>query len=364
MNESKLSIINGKKLYYAFIAGGNRVLENQSEINKINVFPVNDKDTGTNLASTVRSVVDNISSDKSYKVTLNNIANASLLGARGNSGIIFAQFLYGLNNETPDKKRITIPEFIESVAKSIPYIYEAIANPVEGTMLTVIKEWADFLDCKKEDFADFSDLIINSLDVLEQSLKNTTEKLQALKKSGVVDAGAKGFVLFMEGIVDFVKTKNIRKFIGSSVKNVSLIHSNKITEQEITFRFCTEAIIKNSTKSKLEIQEFLNKNGDSVVVAGAKNLCRIHVHTNQPAMLFQQLKDIGTITFQKVDDMVRQQEVFTNRKWNIALVTDTTTIWIRLLCNLINFTIWWKQSQYFRRLHKSTNRLLPICICS
>ncbi|MBN2595378.1 DegV family protein [Labilibaculum sp.] len=324
MFNTKTPHINGKFLYYAFIAGGNQILQNQVEINRINVFPVNDKDTGTNLASTIRSVIDNIEPDKSYKTTVNNIADAALMGARGNSGVIFAQFLHGLSRETLNKPIINLREFAESVNKSIPYIYDAVANPVEGTMLTVIKEWSDFLTTKKDAIHDFKNVIIDSVVVLEKSLAETTLKLKVLNKSKFVDAGAKGFVLFIKGIIEFIKKQNIRNLVVESKESISLIHTEEISDNEITHRFCTEAIIKNLTGSKTELQNRLSKNGDSVVVAGSENICRIHVHTNHPAELFHQLKDMGTITFQKVDDMVRQQEVAAKRKWNIALVTDST----------------------------------------
>ncbi len=324
MKNIETPFINGKFLYYAFIAGGNQILKNQVEINRINIFPVNDKDTGTNLALTVRSVIDNIKPHKSYKTTVSNIADAALIGARGNSGVIFAQFLHGLNRETINKPIITLTEFAESVKKSIPYMYEAIANPVEGTMLTVIKEWSDFLSSKKNGITSFADVIIDSFAVLEKSLAETNTKLKALSKSDFVDAGAKGFVLFIEGIIGFIKNRNIRNLVVESPENISLVHSNELTEEEIIFRFCTEAIIKNISQSKSELQKFLCENGDSVVVAGSESICRIHVHTNKPAELFHQLKEMGTITFQKVDDMVRQQEAVSKRKWNIALVTDST----------------------------------------
>ena len=316
--------INGKFLYYAFIAGGKEILQNQTEINRINVFPVNDNDTGTNLASTVRSVIDNIKPHRSYKTTVNNIADAALTGARGNSGVIFAQFLHGLSRETLNKPSITLPEFAESVKKSIPYIYEAIANPVEGTMLTVIKEWSDFLTAKKEAIHDFKNVIIDSIAVLEKSLAETTVKLKALQKSGFVDAGAKGFVLFIRGIIDFIKNGNIRNLVVESGEKISLIHTEEISTEEITHRFCTEAIIRNLNVNRSDLQKILVENGNSVVVAGSESMCRIHVHTNHPAELFHQLKDLGTITFQKVDDMIRQQEAVVRRKWNIALVTDST----------------------------------------
>jgi len=324
MNKTIIPHINGKFLYYAFIAGGNQIIQHQMDINRINVFPVKDKDTGTNLASTVRSVIDNIKPNKSYKTTVNNIADAALMGARGNSGVIFAQFLHGLSRETKNNPIITLPEFAESVKKSVKYIYEAIAYPVEGTILTVIKEWSDFLNEKKEAIHDFKNVIIDSIVVLEKSLAETTLKLKALKKSGFVDAGAKGFVLFIKGIIEFIKNRNIRNLTLESKESISLIHSEDLTDEEITYRFCTEALIKNVNISKTELQNVLSSNGDSVVVAGSESNCRIHVHTNHPAELFHQLKDMGTITFQKVDDMVRQQEAVTKRKWNIALVTDST----------------------------------------
>ncbi|RXQ95792.1 DegV family EDD domain-containing protein [Ancylomarina salipaludis] len=316
--------INGKFLYYAFVAGGNQILQNQVELNAINVFPVNDNDTGTNLASTVRSVIDNIKPHKSYKTTVNNIADAALTGARGNSGVIFAQFLHGLSRETQNKASITFFEFVESVKKSIPYIYEAIAIPIEGTMLTVIKDWAEFLTCKKGIISDFKKIMIDSLVVLEKSLAETTLKLKALNKTGFVDAGAKGFVLFVKGIIDFISDWNIRTLKVELTETISLVHSDKMTDEEMTHRFCTEAILKNVNITKKELQEILTDRGDSVVVAGSESICRIHLHTNQPDELFHHLKDKGIITYQKVDDMLRQHEVLTKRKWNIALVTDST----------------------------------------
>ena len=316
--------IDGRFLYYAFLAGGKKILQNQTEINRINVFPVNDKDTGTNLASTIRSVLDNIKPHKSYKTTVNNIAEAALIGARGNSGVIFAQFLYGISQETINKSVITLSEFADSIKNSIPYIYEAVANPVEGTMLTVIRDWSDYIFSKKAVIHDFKKVLIDSFVILEKSLIETKSKLQILQKYNFVDAGAKGFVLFIEGVIDFIRSRNIRNFVAQSTENISLIHSEDIVDADLNFRFCAEAILRNLKIGKPELQNLLSGYGDSVVVAGSENLCRIHVHTNQLAELFHDLKDYGAITYQKVDDMIRQHEAATKRKWNIALVTDST----------------------------------------
>ncbi len=324
MEKNNKYYLNGELLYYAFISGGSEVLKNQGEINRINVFPVKDKDTGTNLASTVRAVMDHSELHESYKMTLSSVAEAALIGARGNSGVIFAQFLHGLNISTPEKSHISSHEFIESVKNSIPHIYKAIANPVEGTMLTVIREWSDFLDIKKDVIHDFEDLIIISLEALQKSLKETTEKLKVLRESGFVDAGAKGFVSFIEGVVAFIKNRNMTDFYVKSREVLSPFEVNDVHEEEISHRFCTEAVIKNLSIEQSDLKKILSSHGDSVVVAGSESVCRFHVHTDEPAKLFHELKDLGTISYQKVDDMVRQQERVTNRKWNIALVTDST----------------------------------------
>jgi len=316
--------LDGRNLYYIFVAGAHRILENQSELNNINFFPIKDNDTGTNLASTIRSVIDNIRPNRSFKITANNIAEAALIGARGNSGIIFAQFFYGISMEISDKKIININDFADSLKKSIRYIYDAVANPVEGTILTVIKDWAEYIYSRKNSVFDFKEMLINSFEILKKSLQETKSKLKILSNSNVVDAGAKGFVFFIEGIINFISKGNLRKLLTEKVQNISLIHSENAVDEIINYRYCTEAIIKDIKIDKKSLKNILQTNGDSAVVAGSEKISRIHVHTNQPAELFFKLKDYGTITFQKVDDMVRQNEVVTNRKWNIALVTDST----------------------------------------
>lgn len=324
MLKKKTKQIHGKHLYYAFIAGGNQVLRNQKELNEINVFPVIDKDTGTNLASTIRTVIDNLKPSKSFDKTLNSIAESALVGARGNSGVIFAQFFYGLSQTIPNKHTITFSEFAASVKRSIPYIYEAVADPVEGTILTVIKEWSEFLNNKRSVIHDFKTALNDSIQILEKSLSETTIKLKELNKHGVVDAGAKGFVIFVKGIIDFINNKSGVNLNVDSDENISLVHTEHIIEESLPYRYCTEAIIRQLKIAKEELKNLLNDSGNSIVVAGSEKTCRIHIHTNDPAKLFSELKDYGTITFQKVDDMKRQFEAVSKRKWNIAVVTDST----------------------------------------
>lgn len=316
--------MDGRRLYYTFIAGARKVIEHQVELNKINVFPVNDGDTGTNLASTIRAVIDSLSPHRSYKVTADRIAQTTLVNARGNSGIIFAQFLHGMSTETGNFKTITIKQFAESIKNSVRYIYEAVANPVEGTMLTVIKDWANYVYDNRNLITDFNQLFIGSIDILNRSLIETRSKLAVLTRANVVDAGARGFVLFVEGIIDFIHYHNIKEFIRIKPESLMFEKIEESIPENVEFRFCTEALMKNSSISNKDLHPLLEKYGNSIVVAGSESMRRLHIHTNNPAGLFSELRHKGTLTFQKADDMIRQSDVVYNRKWKIALVTDST----------------------------------------
>lgn len=321
----KITKLNGKNLYFLFLAGSKKILENQMEINRINVFPVPDADTGTNLASTIRSVIDNIKPDYSFKVTVDKIAIAALEGARGNSGIIFAQFLYGLSAETGDHPEMSLQNFSETLKRSTRYVYDAIANPVEGTMLTVIREWVDHIHDKKDKLECFRDLLYDSYKAAKRSLGETTKKLKVLAKANVVDAGAKGFVLFLEGIMEYLNKDNVKEVLELSQMLVAAEpHMEDISKETLTYRFCTEALIKGENLDKNLIKNRVLEYGDSVVVAGSTRQLRLHVHTDHPADLFETLRGMGTITQQKADDMYLQYQIAHERKYNIALVTDST----------------------------------------
>jgi uncharacterized protein len=316
--------IDGYRLYYSFLAGSRKIISNQTELNKINVFPVHDGDTGTNMAATVRPVFDRVHPHRSYKVTLERIAEAALTNARGNSGIIFAQFLYGMSYETVEQSAITLVEFADSIRKSVRYIYEAIALPIEGTMLTVIREWADFMHSESNNSGDINQLIIRSAEVLEKSLGKTKSRMKVLTGANVVDAGAKGFVLFVKGIIEFIRHNNVRNLLRSKDENLILPGGEIHIAERVHLRYCTEAILQHITADTKTISDMLKKHGDSVVVAGSATMKHIHLHTDKPAEFFFELRNLGTISFQKADDMVRQSDVVYRRKWNIALVTDST----------------------------------------
>lgn len=321
---SKLTYLNGKGLYYSFLAGARNILDGQGELNKINVFPVPDADTGSNMASTLRTIIESISPASSYKQTADAIAAAALVGARGNSGVIFAQFLYGMSNETRDVEEISLQAFAESVKRSVQYMYEAVANPVEGTMLSVIRDWADYIYNNHSYFDDFKKLIASSMDVARESLVSTALRMRQLTHVNVVDAGAKGFVMFLEGILEFIKTGNFRSLRSLLEIDSVVLPANSDDHGSLTYRYCTEALIKGESLDKNKLREIVRGFGDSMVIAGSSKTLRLHIHTDDPQKLFEELRSFGTLTFQKADDMQKQYEIAHHRKWNIALVTDSS----------------------------------------
>jgi DegV family protein with EDD domain len=320
----KIKELDGKQLYHSFLAGAHRIFEQQKLLNKINVFPVADADTGTNLASTMRSIIDAIIPTDNPKQAATALADAALVGARGNSGIIFAQFLYGFSNEIKSGQTLDIASFVESMRRAVTYAYEAIAEPVEGTILTVIKDWAEYMYVLKDRIDDFIRLLIEAYNKALESLAQTTNKLEVLARAHVVDAGAKGFVFFLEGIVDFFTKGDIKRIAVAEEPVDTTTDLSAVIHDAITFRYCTEVLIGGQNLDKARIRNFIGHCGDSLVIAGSPNKMRIHIHTDFPAEVCSQLARFGNITYQKVDDMVMQNEILHNRKSDVAILTDST----------------------------------------
>ena len=320
-------VLNGKRFYFSFLAGAQKVFEHQNALNKINVFPVQDGDTGTNMASTMRAIVDSHIPTGSLKDTAEALADAALMGARGNSGIIFAQFLYGFSTCIQDIEDISVEKFSKALKQAVRYSYESISNPVEGTMITVMREWAEAIDKLKEFNDDFNELIIASLKEAQKSLAATPEKLEILAKKKVVDAGGKAFVHFLEGMIAFFTHGDIRKILKSrNVVKIDNLNDN-ISHEDVNFRYCTEALLVLK-ESRPELKEIIRAQidfmGDSLVIAGSSKKIRLHIHTDTPAKVFQQISGYGNITYQKVDDMLMQNNLLAEQKLTTGIITDST----------------------------------------
>ncbi len=314
--------LNGESLYGSFISGAKEVIKNRNTLNDINVFPVADGDTGNNLASTMSAIIEEAKVLKSAKSTMNSIADAALIGARGNSGIIIAQYINGIFVSLKDEEEITINEFAESVQKAYPFAYSAISNPVEGTIITVIRDWAEDVYRQKDMAKNFYELLRKPLETAFKSLEETTFKLKVLGEAKVVDSGAKGFVHFIQGLTEFMKTGKVKE-TEEDIEKIAIIDLPKHEGGKVTHRYCTEALRVGEDINHNKIKDELRELGDSLIVAGNNNKARIHIHTNYPHGVMKILREKGNILQQKADDMKRQYESQYERKYNIALVTDS-----------------------------------------
>ncbi|MCX6565484.1 MAG: DAK2 domain-containing protein, partial [Candidatus Aminicenantes bacterium] len=275
--KTKIRYLNGSRLFHAFVAGGNAVIRDHSYLNKINVFPVPDADTGTNLASTMRAIAQGARAHLTIRETLRSMANAALSGAQGNSGIIFAQFLHGMSREVEGEYRLTTKTFAESVRRAVAHARRAIAVPVEGTMITVIRDWAESLYQRRQTTTDFADLISESLVAARQSLRETPQKLEVLARAGVVDAGAKGFVDFLEGILHFIKKGKLSRVPAEEIVWSPEETKTPFRDKPLHNRFCAEALLTGTALDVERVRTIVSRFGDSAVVGGSDERVRLHV---------------------------------------------------------------------------------------
>lgn len=310
------------QLYNSFIAGAQKIFENQALLNNINFYPVPDADTGTNLASTMYSIVNTVKAEENIQATALALADAALMGARGNSGIIFAQFLYGFSKDIKEQSTMTIKEFAEYMHTASECAYYALAKPKEGTMITVIKDWANNLTETCDSTDDFTTLLLNALNVAMESLKGTG-KFIAAKAKTIVDAGAKGFVVFLEGMCEYFHSgeKTVQ------VANAEIVDSEWMGEdnhENITFRYCTEALLIGEDLDRNELTSLIEMMGDCLVVAGSSKKMRLHIHTDEPWVVLEKVQSFGRVIYQKVEDMVMQNDLVSNRKSKIGILSDSS----------------------------------------
>jgi len=252
------------------------------------------------------------------------MADAALLGARGNSGLIFAQFLYGFSQESGGKDEMDARAFGRVVSAAIPYAREALSKPVEGTILTVMQDWTSEVERMTRRSNDFAHLSPGSLDVAQKSLSETPLKLAVLARAGVVDAGAQGFVDFLEGVVSFLENGDLRNFAEQpGVPDISHIHED-FNDGDPAYRFCTEALLSGERLNIGNIRKEMQPFGDSLIVGGHGTKVRVHIHTDTPDRLFFTLRKHGALKQQKADDMKRQVDVCRPKLHRVALITDST----------------------------------------
>lgn len=303
--------IDALALKKAFIAGANNLDNKKDYINELNVFPVPDGDTGTNMTMTIMSAKREV---ESCKETMSDIAKAmstgSLRGARGNSGVILSQLLRGFSKKIGDKTEIGVIEIADAFQKAVETAYKAVMKPKEGTILTVARGIATKArECAGTDITleEFCETIIKHGD---EVLASTPDLLPVLKEAGVVDSGGQGLMEVLKGAVDCILGRVVIADTKPSGAGVSGVDNPKYSEDlsaDIKFGYCTEFIINlekpYGIKEEEDLKQFLESIGDSIVCVSDDEIVKIHVHTNHPGQAFEKGLTLGYLSNMKVDNM-------------------------------------------------------------
>ncbi len=326
---NKITYIDGKRFKKAIMCGASHVISRQEYLNEINVFPVSDSDTGTNVSLTLKSVLKSIQNKTpdTVKPLMGTVADAALDDARGNSGVIFAQFFQGFYEGIQSSSRIYTDQFVQAFENGVESAYQAVANPIPGTILSVIKDLGVHLRGLVNDgMNDFAMLSEKALEEAKVLLANTPKQLKVLKKHNVVDAGAQAFVDFIHGIHENIRTGFVPKLddILEQIGHHKEVHQHHEMETG-DFRYCTECMITGSSIDHEDLRCRLIEQGDSLVIAGSKHRKRVHIHVNEPQKVFHICKDFGDVSGTKADDMFKQARTAEQTKAKVAIVTDSAS---------------------------------------
>lgn len=298
--------INGESFYNMMINASNTLEEQKEFVNSLNVFPVPDGDTGTNMSMTFRAAVDEIRNMKNE--TIGNISKAlakgALMGARGNSGVILSQILRGIARGLEGKVEVDAKEFAESLMEGSRSAYKAVMRPTEGTILTVVRACGESaLNSEQEDVVKLMEEVCEHSRVM---LNKTPEMLPVLKKAKVVDAGGMGFLVILNGMQDALKG-NVTVEIKDNKSSVTNGRAQQsINEEDIKFGYCTEFIILSNKGNANTFRDEIEKIGDSIIVVSDEDVVKVHIHTNDPGAVLSKAVQLGELSKVKIENMREQ----------------------------------------------------------
>lgn len=280
---------------------------NKERLNGLNVFPVPDGDTGTNMSLTLKAAYKSLNAHTFNRVDelLKSFSRGSLMGARGNSGVILSQIFGGLAKGTEGKIILTALDFYNGLKKAVETAYKAVMQPVEGTILTVLRESVESFEHEELDSMEIATFFDRLIEAAQVSLENTPELLPVLKTSGVVDAGGAGLVCIFEGMRDGFHGR-INDVRETEEKSEETMHLQ--TPVDIEFGYCTEVILRAYESDSTALREHLVDQGDSMVFVQDEDILKIHIHTNHPGLVLEESLEYGEILHVKIDNMRIQHE--------------------------------------------------------
>ena len=308
-----VNVINAETLAKMFLAGAKNLESKKEYINELNVFPVPDGDTGTNMTLTIMAAAKELSSldDKNMKAVCKTISSGSLRGARGNSGVILSQLIRGFTKVASEADELDVSLLATAIESSVETAYKAVMKPKEGTILTVAagagKKARELADAGVCDIDAFMKEVIEHADYV---LSTTPDLLPVLKQAGVVDSGGQGLMEVLKGAYDAFTGKVTDfslKSSGGLAKKTSAAGMENLSTSDIKFGYCTEFIILLSKifniKHELDFKEYLESIGDSIVVVADDEIVKVHVHTNDPGLAIQRALKYGQLSNLKIDNM-------------------------------------------------------------
>lgn len=311
--------INGQELYAYIVSGAKNVIVNEQNLNRINVFPVPDGDTGTNLALTMNSIISQAQRFDHAHQAMAEIAQLSIDNAYGNSGMIFAQYFNGLADSIQAKSSLSPLELVESFKQAAHQAINSVAHPKEGTILTVMREWTKALEGAWE--VDYDQIFEKSLHALQDAVSNTKNQLKVLRDNNVVDAGAQAFYFFVEGIVRFLKSGTLEDLEFTAAR-LDLITEMTPSLDIGDHRYCAQYLIQTKYAQD-DLIKSLDHYGDSLVVNQNGEHISIHVHTNEPHVIMRELVRDHRVISHKVDDMWMQAHLIHAKQAKMAIITDS-----------------------------------------
>ena len=302
------------------------VAAGRDEINRINVFPVPDGDTGTNLSLTLRSVADALQAlgDAPLPETARTMARAAVLGARGNSGMMLANFLLGIAESLGNRESASTEHIADAIRHGFDKLYNALDEPREGTILTVAREVAEAAERSAVDSPDLAEFVTKLYQEGEKALAETPKLLASLRDAGVVDAGGMGFVRMFEGMVRYVEGDPLLAAVGTPSDALAPAAMVEVADER-DFQFCTEFIVSGEQlPPSNEVRTILHGFGGSVVVVSTGDLLKAHVHTDTPELVFTKASTWGEVTYTKADDMRAQHRALKHLdRRPVAVVSDS-----------------------------------------
>lgn len=317
--------LDGPRLKNCIIVAAQRVLESQERLNRMNVFPIPDGDTGSNMALTLKCIAEGAinAGEMNLSQLSAHMAESALMGSCGNSGAILAQFFQGLAGAFSHCTRVDPKAFAHAVKRGVETAESALSQPVEGTIITVMRDWALFIVDQSSRTTDFVDLFHQGLEVAKASLAGTPQLLKVLARAHVVDAGAQGFVYMLEGVAHYMKTGQLQWTPVADDRAPERAEVS-VNVDHIRFQFCTECLVDGEDLDIKTIRASLKDLGDSMIVAGGPRKIRIHLHTNHPEELYQRAARFGSVSRQKAEDMRAQHSREYGTEASIALIADSS----------------------------------------